>query len=98
MARQTDVHGFLGSRLVLAPNTVTEVSVEPGQLGLNIKLLAGGTLEIGGATGASGQTFGLMYPININEIISVDMAGRFYVWASGATCTVALLRARSAGF
>lgn len=95
MSRSEDVKGTSGEILVLAPLTVTESAAIAGQLAMNIKLLAGGTLEIGGPTGATGQTFGMMYPVSSNEIVSMNMSGKFYLWASGATCTVALLKGRS---
>lgn len=107
MSRSEDVKGALSRRITCAPGTVTEIPAVPGQLAQQLKLLSGGTLEIGGptmaqaaafATYASGGTFGAMYPLSTNEIYSWNNSGTMYLWASGATCVVALINGRSAGF
>ena len=51
MAREADIHGAFSYRITLQPNTITRVSTAPGQLAQQIKLLSGGTLEIGGSPG-----------------------------------------------
>lgn len=74
----------------------------------------GGTLEIGGysltlanqgftmlagsGAFALGQTFGNMYAISANEVFSANASGAIFLYASGATCVVAVGLGRSAGF
>lgn len=94
MSRSEDVKGNLSERVVLAPNAAYPVPAVAGQLAVSIKLLAGGTLEIGGQS----QTIGTMYPISANEVVSQNNSGTFYLYASSATVTFALLRGRSAGY
>lgn len=97
MSRNSDIYGNIGERLVIAPGSVVGITTSPGQIAVQVKLLSGGTLEIGGATGVNGNTFGSLYPISANEVISQNNSGKFYLWASSATCTVAILRGTSAG-
>ena len=47
MARE-DVYGFIGDRYVLAPGAIAQVGPLEGMNAVSIKLLEGGTLEIGG--------------------------------------------------
>lgn len=95
MARN-DVFGSWSKRYTLAPTTILELPAISGQIALTIKLLTGGTLEIGGPT-LIGQTFGDMYPLSSSEVYNIDMSGAFYLYASGATCVVAVTRGRSDG-
>ena len=100
MSRSTDVHGALSQRITVAPGTVTEILARPGQLAQQVKLVTGGTLEIGGSTGAQatlGYSFGQMYYLSANEVFSWNNAGPLYLWCSSATCTVAILDGRSPG-
>jgi hypothetical protein len=100
MSRSTDVHAALSQRITCAPGTVTAVTAKPGQLAQQLKLVTGGTLEIGGSTGAQaaiGASFNQMYYLSANEIYSWNNAGTLYLWASGATCVVALIDGRSSG-
>lgn len=98
MGREGDVYGTLGSQVTINPGDVAEVLALSGQLAVNIKMISGTTLEIGGPTGATGQTFGLMYPIASTEVVSMNMSGKFYLWASGTTAVVAILKGRSQGY
>lgn len=108
MSQQDGVYGSASVRITCAPGSVTEVIGIEGQNSMSIKMISGptlGTVEIGGPTGTYGgqsltgfQTFGLMYPISSNEVVSWNMSGKFYLWCSGATCVVAILKGRTAGF
>lgn len=91
-----DVFGAWSKRYVLVPDSILEVPAISGQIAVTIKLLSGGTLEIGGST-LIGQTFGDLYPLSASEVFNMDMSGTFFLWASGATCVVAIERGRSDG-
>ncbi len=60
-----------------------------------------GTPSIVGLTGAyaigSSQVPGQMYPMSLNEVFSMDNSGQYVLYASGATCEVAIASGRSAG-
>lgn len=110
------VYGFLGDRLVLAPGSVSVLGPIAGANALQLKLLTGGTLEIGGYSLTSnvygfsaivgsatrqatvGQTFGVLYPISANEIFAGNFTGKIYLYASSATCVVAVNLGQSQGF
>jgi hypothetical protein len=109
------VYGFMSDRLVLAPGAIVQLGPIAGLNAVSIKLLVGGTLEIGGYSSSlaqgftslvgsatnlanAGQTFGVLYPLQANEIYSGNMAGKIYLYASSATCTVAVSMGRSQGY
>ncbi len=97
MGREQDIAALAAEQLVIAPTTVVGLTVWPGQLAMQIKLISGGTCEIGGPTFVAGQTYGALWPLAANEIWNASQSGKTYLWASGATCTVAILRGRTAG-
>lgn len=88
MSRSEDIKSFYSQQLVMAPNATMALGATAGQCALSIKLLAGGTLEVGGQS----QTIGTMYPMSANEIVSAGASGTIWLYASSATCTVAVLR------
>lgn len=45
---RADIYGFIGNRYVLAPGAIAQIGPISGINSMSIKLLAGGTLEIGG--------------------------------------------------
>ncbi len=62
MSRQADVYSIPSMRVILAPGAIAKLGPFSGQLSAVVKLLAGGTLEIGAinsatAFNASGMTF-----------------------------------------
>src|SRR5574343_1405434 len=107
------VYNFIGARYVLAPNTIVQLGPVEGANAIQVKLLAGGTLEIGGYSlsmsnvgftaregsatflSAAGQTYGVLYPLSSNEVFAGNFAGKMYLYASSATCTVAVNFGRS---
>lgn len=116
MSRE-DIFALPTVRVTLSAGAIYQIGPVAGQIATTIKLLSGGTLEIGGysmtvaisgAPGttlragagslAGGQTFGNMYPISANEVFSANSSGAIYLYASGATCVVAVGLGRSAGF
>lgn len=111
------VYNFVGSRYVLAPGAVVQLGPVEGANAISVKLLTGGTLEIGGyslsltnigfttiagtaswSNSGIGQTFGLLYPMSANEVYSGNFAGKMYLYASSATCVVAVTYGRSQGY
>lgn len=110
------VYNFIGGRYVLAPNSIAQIGPVAGANAIQIKLLSGGTLEVGGYSlsmsdvgfttiagsatflAAAGQTFGVLYPISANEIFAGNYAGKIFLYASSATCTVAVNFGRSQGY
>jgi hypothetical protein len=114
MSRNSDVYAIPSVRITIAPTSCVKIGPGPYQLATSIKLISGGTLEIGGAPGSSigygftaligtgvgttGQTFGQMYPLSANEVFSANTSGEFYLWAHGATCVVSIAMGKSAGF
>lgn len=109
------VYGFLGNRYVMPAGSILQVGPSEGANAITIKLLTGGTLEIGGFGASSsigftalvgtitnstsvGQTFGVLYPLGANEVFSGNFAGKAYLYASGATCIVAIELGRSQGY
>jgi len=110
------VYGFLGDRLVIGPGSVVQLGPIEGANAIQLKLLSGGTLEVGGYSlttrafgftciggtatrlATVGQTFGVLYPISANEIFAGNYAGKIYLYASSATCTVAVNFGQSQGY
>lgn len=119
MSRNADIGSINSARFHLAAGAIAKIGPFSGQLACNIKLISGGTLEIGGyslasmleqnpkgftslvggavATMISGQTFGMLYPLSANEIFSVNSAGEYFLYASAATCVVAISFGKSQG-
>lgn len=97
MAREADGHGLLPQRFTFGNTTSAwGVTVVPGMVGTLIKLISGGTLEI--VNGSTPSPVGLGYPFSSGEAVAMDIAGTYFFAASGATCIVAMIRMRSAGF
>lgn len=113
MSRSTDIGSVLSIRYTLAAGAIVRVGSFPGQEAVTIKLISGGTLEIGNfgdnpsnpgytllagaASVSSGQTFGQMYYLSANEAFSANANGGLYFYASGATCVVTVANGRSVG-
>lgn len=114
MSRNSDVYSIPSFRILIGTGSVVKVGPFSGQLAVTIKMIAGGTLEIGGygasmssaqfagltciggtATYAIGNTFGMMYPLALSEAFSANASGVYYLYASGATCEVAIASGNS---
>jgi hypothetical protein len=91
--RQTDIYSCTSERITIAPTAVVGLTAQPGQSALTYKLLSGGTLEIGGQS----QAVGSMYPVSGNEIMNLAAGGKIWLYASGATCVVAVFRGKTDG-
>lgn len=121
MSRNADVYAIPSFQVTIATGAAVKVGPFPGQLATSIKLVAGGTCEIGawgaslpysaafGSTGVpaftgltgthavgASQVPGQMYFLSANEVFSVNNSGAFVLYATGATCVVAIASGRSA--
>lgn len=83
MSRQADVYSIPSMRVVLAPGGVARIGPFSSQAATTLKLLAGGTLELGGAPGAE--------PFNISGLVAIagtvsfqtsQAVGNMYVMSS----------------
>lgn len=91
--RQTDIYSAISERVVMAPNAAVGLSALAGQSAITLKIISGGTLEIGGQS----QTIGTMYPISAAEVMNFAVGGKMWLYASGATVTVAVFRGKTDG-
>lgn len=109
------VYNFLGGRYILPAGAIARIGPIAGNNAFSVKLLTGGTLEIGGWSlapstdsftalvgagewvGSGGQTFGQLYPVSAGEIFSGNFAGQIHLYASAATCVVAIAYGLSQG-
>lgn len=91
MSRE-DILALSGTRMSIGLSSIIGVTIGQFQNGIMVKLITGGTLEIGGASLLWGQG----WPFTASsETIGFNGSGTFYLCASGATCTVALLKGLS---
>lgn len=102
---RSDVFSNYPELLALPAGVTAVISSIPGQLGLILKYVSGGSLSVlrnpepyAGTTtvGTSFATAGL-YTLATTEILNVSMAGDMYLIATGATCVANMLRLRSQG-
>ena len=115
MSRNADIYSVPSFRVTIPAGAAAQIGPFPGQLATSIKLISGGTLEIGawgaslnsgalntivGLTGTiavgSSQVPGQMYPLSSNEVFSLNSSGVYVLYASSATCVVAVASGRSA--
>lgn len=75
-------YGIAGFRLAVGLSSVFGLTGLPGQIGIYVQYLAGGSLEIGGASLTWGQ--GCVMPTLVAPAI-INTAGTIYLVASGAT-------------
>lgn len=102
--QRDDVFGMYSETIAIATGTTALIRPLPGQIGMILKYISGGSLAIIGATfgvtapgGAvySGTTFALnnLYTLGTSEILNVDMSGDIYIYnTGGATVVAGLLR------
>lgn len=84
------------TQIPIGLSSIIRLSPSPYQQADNFKVLAGsGTLEIVpvpvALSGTSCTGWGLGYPIGLGEIISIGSPAVFYLAATGATMSIALL-------
>lgn len=101
MARADDVYGLYPETLVVGTGVTCAISSMPGQMACILKWVSGGSLIVFGASLSTGCTFATnnQYIVGTSEILNLAaMSGKFFVTASGSTCTFSMLRGRSEGF
>lgn len=90
---QDSLFSVFGQRLSMAIGDVVGLTSIAGQQAITIKLLSGGTLEIGGQS----QTAGQLYPLSAGEIMNMNFAGKFWLYCTGAPVTIGILMGKSDG-
>lgn len=93
MAKDDDIFSLVGQKHTIGLSSIVGISVIPGVVSVLVQYGTGGSLEIGGAT----LTWGQGFLFKVDQGISLDNAGTFYLAATGATVTAYTLRGRSAG-
>ena len=99
MASTLDIASVVSEKIVVGLSSIVGVTVIPFQTKINIKIVSGNSLEVGGSysllTGASTAfTWGSGYLLGATEILSFNSTGNFYLAATGATVTAHILRGR----
>jgi hypothetical protein len=102
MARVSDIANLLPERIIVGPSAIVGVTAFVHQSFVNIKILSGGSLEIGGtyalSSGATTAfTWGNGYLLGATEILGFNATGNFFLAATGATVTVFVLRQQGPG-
>lgn len=98
MARVEDVAQVVSERIVVGLSSIVGVSIIAYQSSVMLKILSGGgSLEIGGtyslsAGSSAAFTWGNGYLLGTSEIAEWNSTGMFFLAATGATITVALMR------
>lgn len=88
----------LAQRMSIGLSTIHGITAFPGQIGLQLKILSGSSLEFGGSyvlgnTGATTAfTWGNGYLVGGTEILSFNGTGSYYLAATGATVVALVLR------
>lgn len=93
MARE-DVLSLIGERVSIGLSQIIGVTVIAGLNAISIKKFSGGSLEIGGIS----LNWGSGYLFNSNEIVNIQVAGTFYLAATGSTVVAMVLKGRTSGF
>lgn len=89
----TDVYALVGTPLYVGLSAIIGVTIQSGYCATVVKYASGGSLEIGG----SSMSWGTGYLFGVNEAVSINMRGTFFLAATGATATVYLLTGLSQG-
>lgn len=99
MSRET-VYAFSTEQLIIGTGTSLGVGMTTfgGQNAIQFKILSGGTLWVGGQAGMSAAAGGDCYLLSSGEVLSANMSGKFYLYASGATTSVCIIRGRTSGY
>jgi len=99
---QSFARDFLCETLAIPAGTNATLSPVPGQIAVQLKYLAGGSLALVGSTFAvSGVVYGSTFAINNNyifgtsEILRFDAKGVIVLAATGVTTTVGVIRSLS---
>lgn len=102
---QNDIQGIGATRFAVGLSQVLRISPSAYQYAETIKIIAGGgTLEVvaiqfsGTSTLVSSSlAWGTGYPLGSNEVFNVGGAATFYLAATGATMTAAMILGYTSG-
>lgn len=94
--QRDDVFTIYTETCAVATGTTALINPLPGQIGMIMKYMSGGSLAIVGATfplvngNTSGTTFALsnLYTLGTSETLNIDMSGPIYVYNTGGATTV----------
>ena len=104
MAKVSDVERLLPEILVLGLSQIYAIPPASNQSAAILKILSGGSLEIGGTyamtggglSGGIGSTTAFTwtkgYLIGNSEVLNFNCIGKFYLAATGSTVTVSMIR------
>lgn len=104
MSQRDSVFGHYGERYVLNAGVTIAIPPIPGQNGIILKYISGGSLSIFGASFASftlpsgAVVSQRLYTLGTSEVYSANYQGTLYIQVTGATGVFELLRHRSEGF
>lgn len=89
--------GPFPQQLAMSIKFLSGATLEIGTWGASLPsaALAGISGLTGAFTAATSQVPGTMYPMSTNEVFSVNNSGVVVLYASGATCVVAIASGRS---
>ncbi len=85
----SSIQTILGSRGSVGLSSITGITVMSSLSAWQLKMVSGGTLEVGVTSGGG---WGAGYIMQTGEILNVLGPGTFYLAASGATCTYHLIQ------
>ena len=95
---QDRIYVLGATRVAVGVSTILKIQASDNQAAFTIKILAGGgTLEIVRGTTTGGAGWGLGYPLGASEVLNIGGPAAFYLAATGATMTAALLIGQTAG-
>lgn len=102
MMTQNDASVLGATQFAVGLSAIIKMQPTAYQYFQKIKILSGGgTLEIvtppAALTGVSASGWGAGYPVGASEVISTDGPAVFYLAASGATMSVAMMIGRTTG-
>lgn len=95
---QDDIFVVGATRVAVGLSTIVKLSPGEYQHSYTIKILAGsGTLELVRGSSAGGVGWGTGYPLGTSEVLNLGGPATYYLAASAATMTVAVLIGQTAG-
>lgn len=101
MGRERDVYALGATIITVGLSAIVQVGPTENQIGLQMKKLAGNTLEIvsrpPALTGSSAVVWGTGYKLGDTETLSIDGPARYYLAATGATVSLGVIIKYSQG-
>lgn len=91
MAKEQIVDSIAGGITGIINATLIPVNPQAGQLGYWIRYIAGGSLEIGGASLVAGGGF-LLSATAGHPYLDIPIGGTFWMIATGSSCVITYLK------